>query len=319
MGSEQFDRYPGLKRRSEGAQGAPESYTVIGVDITPEKLVAKYKGSRQEGDVIAAVVQKYRTAKPPPDSFVRTLRRGIHEPIIICDLGADAKGKSWAVVVEGRQRVVGARIINAEVDAGGGGLRLDVPAVFRPFARKTAGLDAVMVKITSNARVAMTPSMRAEDALDLDARSVSHEEIVGAGLASTAEEVPLLLALAACCDEVKASVDAGVTPLADCRTLSALPTDEQARRILRKTAPSRKAADAAAPPRPRARAASLARGVADALSTTKNGRPDGPIEGVSSDAAALAAWFAGQEDALDGYVKLKKAVESAGWTAKVAT
>lgn len=263
MGSEQFERYPGLKRASEGAKADPTVYTVIGVDIDAERLIAKYKGSKQHGyaeEVVRAVVQKYRTAKAPPASFVDLCRGGIHEPVILCDLGADAKGKSWAVVVDGRQRVMAARTINAERN----GIALDVAAVFRPFKRATAGLDATLVKVASNCRVPRTLSQRAEDAADLSARSVAN--IAPLVEARDDAEVKLLLALNECCDAVKESVDAGRTPLADCPALAKCDPAEQERRIARKAAgPSRKAQNGAAPPRAKTQPSKRIEAVADAF------------------------------------------------------
>lgn len=277
MGSEQFDRYPGLKRRSEGAAGDPNMFTVIGVDVDAEKLKTKYKGSKQEGyaaAVIDAVVQIYRTAKPPPAPFVDTCRGGIHEPIIVCDIGADAKGKSWMVVVDGRQRCLSARIINAEKS----GVTLDIAAVFRPFRRGTAGLDATLVKVASNCRVARSYSQRAEDAADLTARNV-------AGIAALVEarddaEVALLLHLHQCSDAVKEAVDAGKVPLADAAVLRKLTEEEQARRVARKTATGgRVAQNAAALPRAKTRRANHLAAVEQEVLASVGALGDAPSPG----------------------------------------
>lgn len=297
MGSEQFQRYPGLKRRAEGAGGDPYLFTVIGVDIAPAALITKYKGSKQAGyasDVIGAVVQKYRTAKPPPASFVDLCRGGIHEPIIVCDLGADAKGKSWMVVVDGRQRNLSARAINDERS----GVSVEVTAVFRPFKRESAGIDAMVVKVVANARVPRTYSQRAEDAGDLRARNIA----ISPPMVDARDdaEVELLVLLNGCAEGVKTAVDAGSFLLADVAALAKCDHEEQERRVTRKTAGKGKAAkDGAAPARAKTRPAPVLASVeamarrmtSDMPADADPGSPGARIR----DAADIARWAQGGE------------------------
>lgn len=306
MGSEQFDRYPGLKRRSEGAAGDPRLFTVIGVDISAEALKAKYKGSKQYAyacDVIDAVVQKQRTAQPPPVSFINLCRGGIHEPIIVCDLGADAKGKSWMVVVDGRQRDLSARAINDEKT----GVEIDVSAIFRPFKRGSAGLDATMVKVVANARVPRTYSQRAEDAADLRARGVAN--IAPLCEARDDAEVEHLIALNGCADEAKVAIDANLLPLAYASHLATLPPEEQVRQVARKLAgSSKKGRDAAAPPRLKTCPSRMLLGVGAAFDKVSTKAP----QFTGKEFAAFCRWAAGDVTALVDaeYERVWKVVES---------
>lgn len=310
MGSEQFERL-GIGRSKEGALEYPDKYTVIGVDIDADALIARYKGSKGEsyaGEIIRAVVQKYRTAKAPPGYFVNSLRGGVNEPIILTDLGPDKRGKSWAVVVDGRQRCVGLRTVNEENASAKPALpRFKCPAVFRAFSHKGAGLAAAMVKAVSNVHVAMTPSQKADDVLDLDWRGVGHEDIAHAIGARDTDEVASLLALAACCDAVKVAVDEGRYPLADvarCK-LHTLPEAEQVARIARATAApkgatdkaARKARDAAAPARAKTRPARVLASVEGELirvtaDAPDDAHPESPAARLR-DAAAVIAWAKG--------------------------
>lgn len=332
MGSSQFEGLDAIGiLRGGGAEpchGPPEAFTIVGLDISAEKLIALYsetKGKPGEAHerarkliMGARDMTRADDIDPPPEFVASIGAEGIAQRIVCANLGPDRKGKPWVVTIAGRKRNVGARKWNGAHPADAVEMLAELKG-FKNTATIDAELAALDLNSASNIFVGMRPSQMADHAAMHTAKGRPPAIVALKIGARDAEHVALLLALAECAPEVKASVDANVTPLADCRTLSTLPADEQARRIARKTAPSRKAADAAAPPRPRARAASLARSVADALVVTSHGRPVGTIEGVSDHAAALAAWFAGRDDALDGHPKLKKAVESAGWTAKVTT
>jgi hypothetical protein len=323
MGSEAFDRL-GIGRSKEGALDYPDKFTVIGVDIEADTLIKRYKGTRGEryaADVIRAVVQKYRTAGDPPDYFVRTLTGGVNEPILICDLGADVKGKSWAVVIDGRQRCMGLRIVNDRNKAAAPPLpALKVAACFRAFKHDGAGLAAALVKVTSNVRVARTFSQRADDALDLDGRGVGHEDIGPLVEAKDAAEVALLLALASCVDEVKAEVDAGRIPLAQCASLSKCKPEEQVRRVKRtsaasdgrRTRESEAARNAAAPKRAKTRRANVLLATAkEAQSTADEPGDDAADIAMAKGIAAALAWAGGDDAALAGCDMLKRIVSRA--------
>jgi hypothetical protein len=305
MGSEAYARL-GLGRSKEGALDYPDKYTVVGVDVDADKLIARYKGSRGEkyaAEVVRAVVQKYRTAGDPPDYFVRSLTGGVNEPIILTDLGPDAKGKSWAVVVDGRQRALGLRIVNDRNAASKPPLpRLQLAAVFRAFKRDGAGLAAALVKVTSNVRVARTFTQRADDVLDLDGRGVAHADIAPLVEASDAAEVALLVALAGCDVAVKDAVDAGRLGLAEVGALAKLSHEEQARRVTRATAApkgangkaAREARDKAAPPR----AKSLPRPKALAIADAFRAAPRVGVRFTEDDIEAVVRHLLGEDGAL---------------------
>lgn len=327
MGSEQKSR-TGIDRVGEGGQAPPEAYTIVGVDISAEDLKGRYKGTRREAfvcSIIDAAVQRQRTKGPPPAGFVNTLRGGVNTPILVCDLNRDGTkdakdeegkkcGRNWVIVIEGRQRTMGLRQINAENT---GAPKLGLRCIYQSFPSEGAGLAAALVKIASGARVARTFSQRAEDATDLDNRSVAHADIAPLVEARDEEEVKMLLCLAKCIPEVQESVDAGVTPLALCKVLCAQSETEQARRVARKTsggagnaAPTRGQQDAAAPPRPKARPAVIAAGVARELTALAKDSPE-----ISPEILAIVDWFSGNDSALAKFPVLLKAAESAGWSA----
>lgn len=329
MGSEAYARL-GLGRSKEGALDYPDKYTVVGVDIDADKLIARYKGSRGEkyaADVVRAVVQKYRTAGDPPEYFVRSLTGGVNEPIILTDLGPDAKGKSWAVVVDGRQRALGLRIVNERNVALRPALpRLQLSAVFRAFRREGAGLAAALVKVTSNVRVARTFTQRAEDAMDLYARGVSPDDIAPLVEAKDATEVALLVWLHECAVEVKDAVDGGKLALAEVAALAKHSHEEQARRVARATAAPKgengKAAkgkrNAAAPPRPKSKPRAHVLSLADRLDSNDEHRLRGRMF-TGSEVAALLRYVANEDGALhaQGVSDLvREVVASAGKSAE---
>jgi hypothetical protein len=318
MGSEAFTRL-GLGRSKEGALDYPDKYTVIGVDIDAAALIKRYvgtKGAQYAADVIGAVVQKHRTAGPPPPRFVRSLIGGVNEPVILCDLGADAKGKSWAVVVDGRQRVLGLRLVNESNDAAKPKLpRLKLAGVFRAFAHSGAGLAASLVKCVSNVHVSRTHSQRADDAVDLDGRGVGYDDIATAVDARDVAEVAILLSLAGCAPEVQAAVDAGQVALADVAELAKHDHAEQARRVARKTAgPSRAAKTDAAPARNYrlrpAQVAALVTNLGQARHTYDDAEALEIVERgerlfTASQVARLVRRVAGEQAAIDGDADLQ--------------
>ena len=309
MGSEQFKRLE-LDRGREPANDYPDRYTIVGLDVSEKALLAAYKGNAHSTELIKACVDKTRIAKPP-QWFIDSCRGGVNDPIIIIDLGADNDGKSWAIVNNGRQRVMSLRLINDENSERKPPLpKMKLVAVFKAFARANAGLNATIVKAVSNVHVAMTASQRADHAIDLESRGVSLEDIGPLVGARDVEEVKMLLALAKLDPAAQKAVDDGTVPIALATKLEALPPAEQQRRVQRKTsggkgnaAPTKAQQDAAAPPRAKGRPAKFALGMAEAL-------PDasGPVR-------ALLNWFAGDNEAFADHPKLREAAEKAGWKA----
>lgn len=242
-------RLPGLRRRKDGVlAGAPESFTVIGLDIAPDKLKGRYRGTPHEGracEIIDAIVQVQRIAKAPPAHFIDACRCGVVEPILIADLWEDRTGKTWAPLVDGRQRNVSVRAINAEK-----GPQLEIPALVKTFKKASPGLDAAIVKNVANCRVPRTPSQRAEDAADLDTRGLARGTMLALVEARDEAELEQLLALAACCNTVKDAVDGGKVPMGACVDLAKHDFAEQARRVAGRLAGNGKGAkDAAREPR----------------------------------------------------------------------
>lgn len=297
----------GLERGKEMTCDYPDRFTVVGVDISEKALLALYKGNDRACEIIRAAVDKTRTANAPPQWFINSLRGGVHEPILLVDLGPDKDGKSWAVVDNGRQRVLGLRIVNDE-NAANNIPRLKMDAKFKTIGKKDAGLTAALVKATSNVSVAMTPSQRADHAASLESMGVGVTDIMAAIGARDEQEVKMLLALAKLDPSAQQAVDDGTVPIALATTLEAFPPAEQKRRIERKTsggkgnaAPTKAQQDAAAPPRAKGRPAALASGMLDAYPEAS-----GPIK-------AILGFFSGDNAALDSYPSLKEAAAKAGW------
>lgn len=313
MGSEQFKRLE-LDRGREPANDYPDRYTIVGLDVSEKALLAAYKGNAHSTELIRACVDKTRIVKPP-QWFIDSCRGGVNEPITIIDLGADNDGKSWAIVNNGRQRVMSLRIINDENSERKPPLpRMKLLAQFKAFARANAGLNATIVKAVSNVHVAMTPSQRGDHALDLESRGVALEDIGPLVGARDVDEVKMLLALAKLDPAAQRAVDDGTVPIALATKLEAYSPEEQKRRIVRKTAggkgnaaPTKAQQDAAAPPRAKGRPAKLGLAMAESL-------PD-----ASGPVLALLRWFGGDNAALDDQPKLRAAAEKAGWKAPEAS
>lgn len=316
MGSAQNKRN-GLDRVGDGAEGYPDQYIVIGVDITAEALKARFKGTKRETYVCAiidAAWQAQRTKKPPTRAFVELLRGGVEVPIIVSDLGRDGTldaweevdgkrkrcGKNWVVVIEGRQRVLGRRILDAE-NKPKGIAKLKITCVYRVFGNKATALEATIVRCVTAGRVARTPSARAEDAAALRRSGMGLEDIAPLAEARDATEVEHLLCLDKCETEVKDAVDEGKILLAECKILATKSPEEQVRLVLRKTAvepgtgrtkDAQKARNAAAAPAQKARPRKYGEALAITAETTT------AVTYTGADVAMLVRYLLGDGDVL---------------------
>jgi hypothetical protein len=304
MSSSQFDGLEALGiKRGGGAEpccGPPEAFTILGLDITPERLAERYPDTsgklaaahERARKLIRGVRDRTRSDAndPPPDGFVAAVgAAGIVQRIIIANLGPDKKGKSWALIVAGRQRDWGARIWNKKA---GPTEQIEMLAELRGF-KNSATIDAELTTLdlnsASNVFVAMRPSQMADHAAMHSEAGRSDATIALRIGARDAEHVRLLLSLSKCSPEVQRQVDDNVLPLADCVNLALQAPEEQDRRVIRKTTgrgkngkAAREAKDAAAPPRVHAVPAKILGAVADCFRDT-----DGRI-------ATVLDWAAGK-------------------------
>lgn len=320
MGSDAH-KATGLTRLDKAGKGYPEQYVIVGLDISANDLKARYKGTKRHeyiSNIIDGAVQLQRTKGPPSAALTRLLRKAKQIPAIyVCDLGRDGTkddeeegpdgkpvkvGRNHVLVIDGRQRDMATRINNiaAATDPDSKGAR-QLECIYVTFP-STDTYDAVVeFKVGSNVREPRSFSSRAEDAADLDRGGLSMEDIAPFAEVRTVDEVNLLLALHKCHDDVKALVDSGRVGLAAVARVATLTPINQVAWAARKAAPSRKAANEAAPPRPKARSAKL--GVA--LAREMGAR------GINGETHALARWFAGDDKALADHPRLAKALESA--------
>lgn len=296
MGSEVFVtlKSQGRKLSRGGAEtivGPPEEFTVIGADITAEKLSALYpdesKAHARARAIIRGVVDRTRTKGPPPDWYVATFVGGVEEPPSAANLGPDKKGRIWFPIVKGRQRTMGLREWNRKNPKEAHDLTCFLaPLKHNDAAGIDAELDALESNTVSNAFVAMPDSGKADHAARLKAKGRSVAEIVGRVGARDAAHVAQLLALAECCEKVQNEVDAGHVLLADALVLCKLTPVEQVRRVARKQAGNGKAAkDASAPPRAKTKPAPV---LASWEATVRKS-----IDDASEDAAILRAYAEG--------------------------
>lgn len=268
MGSEVFVtlKSQGRKLSRGGAEtivGAPEEFTIIGSDISAEKLSALYpdesKAHERARAIIRGVVDRTRTKGPPPDWFVASLSGGVTQFPTVANLGPDRKGRIWFPMVIGRQRNGGLREWNRRNPGNAHELTCVIaPLKHNDKAGIDAELDALEANAESNVFVAMPDSGKADHAARLKSKGKADADIAGRIGARDAEHVKQLLALAECCEKVQAEVDAGHVLLADALVLCKLTPEEQARRVARKQAGNGKAAkDASAPPRAKTKPAAV--------------------------------------------------------------
>lgn len=318
MGSSQFEGLEkiGIQRGggAEPCHGPPGAFTVIGLDISAERLISLYpetNGKLGEAHMravalIRGVRDRTRTSKPPPPEFVAAVgAAGVVQRILVANLGPDKKGKPWVITVAGRQRNWATRLHNEKADPAD--VR-EVIAELRGFPNR-AGIDAELAALETNAAsnvfVAMSQSQMADHAVMLREKGIAPANIAIRVGAKNASHVALLFALAECGPEVQAAADADEIALAECVALAKLDLEEQARRVLRKKAgPTKKEKDAAAPPRPKTPPAARIVALRDAFTKTV------PQASFSrAEVLALLAFLTGQANALDAHEALKAAWE----------
>lgn len=313
MGSEGFVALEalGVRRRSAGeeSEGPPESYTIVGLDVSAERLLESYPDATSKGDrtghpraraIIAGVRDQTRVAEPPPEWFVESVGHKQEEPIVVANLGPDRGGKTWLVVVRGRQRTMALREWNSRQKPENRRNLFARIEGLRHTAAINAELGALLSNVASNTHVAMRLSQKADHALMMRERGVPNASVaVHLGIADAAQ-VAHLLTLADCAAEVKEAVDAGRLALAEVSGYVKLDHDEQRRRVLRATAAGkgangkgdREARDAAAPARQKA----TARSVVERAVATVGATPERAYN--HREVVALLNWAIGVPDDL---------------------
>jgi hypothetical protein len=289
----------GLIRAGDATKGRPDQFTVIGADISAAELIERFDGNPWAQEVIKALKDRRAERGDPPAFFWMSLRdQGAHTAIRFVNLGNDAKGVPWLVVVDGRNRVLGLRKVNIERQAlGQEAFLLKVEILNLPRGKDgiRAHLAALETKTVANISVAMRPSDNADRALDFERMGMSHLDIarkIGIRDEVAADEVPALIALAQCVDEVRAAVDAGTLPLAKCIRLAKRTEDQQRAAVAPKERKPRE--------QRRTLPGEFAKAWAEKLPET-------------FDVAVAALRFMGGDlTALDEYPTLKSAAEKAG-------
>lgn len=232
MSKKQVDEL-GLERGGDSMRGTPDKFTVIGADISADELIARFKGNSWAIEVIKVLRDRRGERGDPPAFFWKSLRDGVLQAIRFINLGVDTRGVRWLVVADGRNRVLGLRLVNSErADRGEGPmvLKADILALPRDGEGIRASLAALECKTTANLHVAMRPSDLADRALDWHGRGISLMDIarkLGIRDEVAEQEIPALLALSQCVAEVRDAVDAGALPLARCIRLAKKSEDAQ--------------------------------------------------------------------------------------------
>ncbi len=216
----------------------------------------------------------------------------------------------------GKRRVEASCIVNAEWKKA----RDPRYPIMIPMIRTD---DPVMAENVENAARAADPPLVLARRFLAACRTMSEAKAaasVGMRLGDARDAVKLLSAA----PELQAAVNAREIPL-DVAKRVAKKGQRAAAKAIEEATPKGGKVDAKAlgraakadpGPRLRARPAALARGVAEALAVRKRGQVVGTVEGIRDETRALAEFFAGDDDALNGYTRLKKIVASAGWSQK---
>ncbi len=198
---------------------ATDEFVIIGDasgQCSAKDMLAAYKGDARACAVIAEIVDRQRTKKPPPVEFIRTLRNGVTKPIVYVNLGSCAEhSDGYNVLVDGRNRLTGLDIVNADRAAESQPRPpLGIRAMQLPLPRDPAEAVSLVREymINANNTVAMSPSSMADRAAKLSrdgesTQAIAHRLMIREAIAET--EVPFLLALYKCVEEIQDAYDAG--------------------------------------------------------------------------------------------------------------
>ncbi len=197
--------------------GPNNQWIVIGVDYTLSAALKAYDGNAHAQALLRAVEDVQRTQEPPPPEFWRELIDGVNEPIRFINLGNAKDGSGeWLVVVDGRNRCMGAEPASDFLEAQGLP-RLIVPGIELELPRDTdKAVHLVLTyKTRSAARVGMLPSHWAERAREWKARNLPLDAI-GAKLLiaegpNREHAVTQYLALAKCIQPIQTAINKGAT------------------------------------------------------------------------------------------------------------
>lgn len=289
----------GLRRGGDSLVGKPDQFMVIGADITAAELIERFAGNTWAIEVIRALKDRRAERGDPPDYFWMSLRsQGVLVPIRFVNLKTDSRGVPWLVVVAGRNRVLGLRKVNRERLALGQEA-FDIKAEILNLPRDKEGIKAAFaaldVKTAENISVAMRPSDNADRALEWHNKGMTDRDIavkLGVREEVAEKEIPALIALSQCIDEVREAVDAGTLPLARCIRLAKKSEDQQRAAVAPKERKPRE--------QRRTLPGEFAKAWAERLPET-------------FDVAVAALKFMGGDlTALDDYPTLKSAAEKAG-------
>lgn len=290
MGSKQI-KDMGLERSGDLVEGAPESFTVLGVDVTVDALIKRFEGHPTEIAIIRGVIQERRSAPGvlAPPRFVRSLMGGVSEPVQFFRLKApEGRGKDVLLIAKGNNRTVGLRRANDQREAKGLA-RFNLKGIQISSIGKSnvAGMFASEQHALSNVRVRVLPSQNAETAARLKFQGMSTLDIVSyCDGVETEEEVLELIALGECGEAFQDAVDAGKVPvkaaLRVAKMSGAVAAEWLAARL--------------APPRQRGVAASTARPLSPARRTLFLSTIDAAADPAAIELAGILAGTVGREE-----------------------
>ena len=195
--------------RLDAPKASPDQLTVIGFDISEHALKKLYAGNEPVRALIHALIDK-RGERPEVDpSFVETLTIGVREPVLITDLGLDVNGKRWIVLVDGRQRTLGLRVINQRRVASSLPplLLITLMETFPPTA--DGNMLAMQIKALCNRRVESLPTELAWLAHGFVQMHTALEAICPFVGVESVQSVKNLLLLLDCSPKVQKAVDLG--------------------------------------------------------------------------------------------------------------
>lgn len=188
-------------------------------DLSEAQIRALYKGDKRAQEVITAILDKQRAQEPAPEYFWHTCRDGIIKAVQYVDLGEGSDGISRLPIADGRHRKDSAVKVIAERAAVNDPRPFLFPTLNVPIPADPMKAAEIVrrIKTVSNIHVAMAPSHQAARAFEHYAGGAMSYYAVGVTIGLRAEvaeqEVPRLLALAMCIEEVQMTVNADPTLL----------------------------------------------------------------------------------------------------------